>query len=152
MPYKDYEKQKENARINYYKNKEKRLLQAKAYYQKNWADKQLYRKEWRKNNPDKVSIAVKKYNNSSKGKAVIKKLLRKRYLLDLTNGKIAARQAVRNAIRRKDITRLPCVICGKIPAQAHHYKGYEKNNYLDVMWLCAKHHREKHNNNVSKNS
>jgi len=62
MPYKDYEKQKENARQNYYANREKKLAQAKAYYYENWLAKQEYRREWQEKNFDKFIASKKKYS------------------------------------------------------------------------------------------
>lgn len=55
--------------------------------------------------------------------------------------KYKARQKVRMAISRGKIKRLPCLVCGKAPAQAHH-PDYEKP--LDVIFLCSRHHREEH--------
>ena len=53
-----------------------------------------------------------------------------------------AREQVRNAVRRGDLERLPCEVCGALPSQGHH-EDYEKP--LDVMWLCRTHHTELHN-------
>ncbi len=53
--------------------------------------------------------------------------------------KRAAHHAVRNAIRRGEIERQPCH-CG-LPAEAHH-EDYAAP--LDVMWLCRRHHAERH--------
>lgn len=50
--------------------------------------------------------------------------------------------AVANALRDGKIEKLPCMICGKSPAQAHH-DDYSKP--LDVRWLCVTHHNEHHN-------
>lgn len=51
-----------------------------------------------------------------------------------------ARHIVSNAIRDGKIQRLPCTICGGV-AEAHH-DDYDKP--LDVIWLCSKHHAERH--------
>jgi hypothetical protein len=51
-----------------------------------------------------------------------------------------AKQLVRNAIRRGDLTRKPCEVCGD-PAQAHH-DDYSKP--LVVRWLCTVHHGYEH--------
>lgn len=52
-----------------------------------------------------------------------------------------ARSAVLKAIRSGRLKREPCRICGNPIAHAHH-EDYSKQ--LDVMWLCRKHHGERH--------
>lgn len=53
----------------------------------------------------------------------------------------AAVFAVNGAIKRGDMERQPCEVCGVSPAQAHH-DDYSKP--LDVRWLCTLHHAEHH--------
>lgn len=55
--------------------------------------------------------------------------------------KIQARKAVKTAIKNGILKRLPC-FCGETKVEAHHHKGYEKENQLNVVWLCHKHHTE----------
>lgn len=52
-----------------------------------------------------------------------------------------ARRMVRQAISRGELNRLACTVCGDKNSQAHH-PDYGKP--LDVIWLCALHHREEH--------
>jgi hypothetical protein len=52
-----------------------------------------------------------------------------------------AKGKVNNAIRDGKLTRKPCKVCGLPNAQAHH-EDYSKP--FDVMWLCRKHHLERH--------
>lgn len=52
-----------------------------------------------------------------------------------------ARKAVERAIRKGEMERLPCQVCGAAPAEAHH------ENYADplrVIFLCPTHHAEAH--------
>lgn len=56
---------------------------------------------------------------------------------------IAARNAVKRALYSGKLSRDIC-FCGEVKVQAHHHKGYESENYLDVLWLCQKHHTEAH--------
>ena len=58
--------------------------------------------------------------------------------------KYAARQSVRNAVKRKQIIKPEsCEQCGsKSHLHAHHYNGYE--NPLDIRWLCHICHGEAH--------
>jgi hypothetical protein len=57
-------------------------------------------------------------------------------------GKNRARNKLNDAIKYGRMVKLPCEVCGDTKSQAHH-KDYRK--YLDVQWLCFKHHRELHN-------
>ena len=52
-----------------------------------------------------------------------------------------AHSALRSALRRGLVQRLPCKVCGDKKSQGHH-PNY--NRPADVIWLCAKHHKEAH--------
>jgi hypothetical protein len=56
--------------------------------------------------------------------------------------RIKARMAVNNAVVAGKLTRLPCTICDNPNSEGHHYLGYAKEHWLDVQWLCRKHHKE----------
>jgi hypothetical protein len=62
--------------------------------------------------------------------------------------KVAAREAVYAALRRGEIARMPCEICGNTKVHSHHD---DYDNPLKVRWLCAYHHRELHKNHGTKN-
>lgn len=53
----------------------------------------------------------------------------------------AASTRVAKAIKRGELTRQPCEVCGDPKVDAHH-DDYSKP--LDVRWLCRKHHRLHH--------
>jgi hypothetical protein len=144
MPYKDYEKTKQNARENYLKNKKKRLEQVKKYYLDNWETKQQQRAEWRESNPDKVKEAVRKYQLSAKGK-VSAALGAKKYT-EKHPERRAAHRAVHRAVKNGMLVKPKrCEECNKRSrVQAHHHKGYEKQFHLDIKWLCQKCHHKKH--------
>lgn len=135
MPYKDYEKQKENSRQNYYLNRERKLAGVKKLYYANWEAMQEKRDKWLKENPEKYKAARHKYM--------------KKYLADPENKqKTRARRKVQTAMVNgtiiKPITCSECGINGSI--EAHHYKGYSDEFAIDVVWLCkicheAEHHR-----------
>jgi len=57
--------------------------------------------------------------------------------------RVKARNLVLRAVRSGKITKQPCVECGEVISFAHH-ENYDAP--LDVIWLCRKHHREKHDN------
>jgi hypothetical protein len=98
-----------------------------------------------------VRFAGKEYSTGSNDPAVAEKLL-----AELQNGaaadialrrqvareRKAARHAVDYALTAGRLKRELCVKCGD-KAQAHH-EDYSRP--LDVVWLCARHHRELHRN------
>ncbi len=55
--------------------------------------------------------------------------------------KVAARMAIKNALRRGDIEREPCEECGQPDAHAHHD---DYSRHMDVRWLCPTHHNRLH--------
>lgn len=52
-----------------------------------------------------------------------------------------AHRALWAAIRRGDVQRRPCEVCGAVKVDAHH-DDYDKP--LEVRWLCRIHHRNQH--------
>jgi hypothetical protein len=80
----------------------------------------------------------------AKGSAARKasqKALRER---DEASGKARARRMTRLHIKRGNLTRKPCEVCGAEPADAHHD---DYNHPLDVRWLCRSHHQRWHAEN-----
>lgn len=93
-------------------------------------------------NPDykeKISEYERKRNkteNRKKNKGIYYQKAKQK-----TPGKIKARMKLNYALVEGRIKRQPCEVCGDIKSEGHH-KDYRK--YLDVQWLCLKHHRELH--------
>lgn len=58
-----------------------------------------------------------------------------------------ARQAVARALRDGRLVKQSCEVCGEAKTEAHH-DDYDR--WLDVRWLCPKHHRELHSARLSK--
>lgn len=56
--------------------------------------------------------------------------------------KAIARHAVQNAIRDGKLKKQPCERCGKHDGVHAHHEDYRFP--LQVMWLCRKHHAERH--------
>jgi hypothetical protein len=75
--------------------------------------------------------AQRKYESSEKGRSK-----RRAYT--------SANLSVFHAIRRGDLERKPCEVCGAETSEAHH-PDYAKP--LDVMWLCRSHHIQWHHDN-----
>lgn len=56
-----------------------------------------------------------------------------------------ARDAVKYAISKGELIREDCRLCASSnDVQAHHHFGYEKENWLNVIWLCRTCHNKVH--------
>lgn len=62
----------------------------------------------------------------------------------------AAHEAVKAAIRRGTLIRLPCQECGDPRTDAHHANGYDREHWLDVEFLCRRHHVARHRRKITK--
>lgn len=121
--YRENGKQKLAQRKHYYKNIEKARARARTDYYKH---------------REKNIARMKKWQKSKKGKEWTKAYQKENRIKQL------ARYASRNAIRRKDMEKKHCEICGD-KAEAHH-KDY--SNPLKIIWLCIKHHRLIHRKSI----
>ena len=65
-------------------------------------------------------------------------------VIDLQKHKIRAR--TREAIRRHELTPLPCQVCGNLEVEAHHPHYSGGDAHMVVQWLCKKHHALEHGN------
>jgi len=59
----------------------------------------------------------------------------------LEKHKAKARKAVSLAVQLGVLKRKPCEVCGKLEVHAHHHAGYDRENQLNVRWLCPEHHK-----------
>jgi len=108
---------------------------ARAYYEKN-REKCLNRvSSWHKENKDKREDYRKKHPEQARVSAL------RRYRTYRI--KCLANKAVNNAIRAGKLKRGACEVCGKPNAHGHHWSYLEKN-WLNVTWLCRKHHHDEH--------
>ena len=55
--------------------------------------------------------------------------------------KLRAHAVLRVALRRGEIKRGRCAVCGSFRVDGHHH-DYSKP--LDVVWLCRRHHQQHH--------
>ncbi len=62
--------------------------------------------------------------------------------VDSKKEKVRAR--TRAAIRRGELTPLPCRVCGALEAFPHHETYDGDDAYLEIVWLCRKHHALEH--------
>ena len=130
------------------------------------ADMAEYRRQHRAANPDKYREYEKRRpkrtleENRRRYEAKMKKLHGPDYVVnDPANrlghggGKAAVltdeerrlrhntRRITRRAIKSGKLVPQPCKVCGCVDVEAHH-PDYSKP--IDVVWLCAEHHREIH--------
>ncbi len=88
-----------------------------------------YNKEWKNRNPERNAITCKEWRKDNPEK-------------------IAADVALNRAVRRGELVNIGwCQLCGRDAGgkkvEAHH-GSYLPEHYLDVVWLCRRHHREIH--------
>ena len=65
--------------------------------------------------------------------------------------KSLARLAVHGALARKAIRRpAHCEKCGrKTKLHGHHHRGYSRENWLNVVWLCPRCHSHAHHSQLT---
>ena len=95
----------------------------------------IYSREYRQKNPE-----WKKEDNK-RNKNLIKKLVEE-YREKYPEREIA-KYKLRQAIKKGKVKKKLCEICGERNVHGHH-QDYLKP--LEVIWLCAKHHKYLHNN------
>lgn len=61
--------------------------------------------------------------------------------------RMAAHNAVSRAVRKGDIVKQSCCVCGSDKSMAHH-ESYD--HPLDVVWYCQPHHNARHKEMVIK--
>ena len=86
----------------------------------------------------------KRYELTDKSKIVAKRYEKKRCNTVEGKARLAAKNAVRYALRVGKIVKQPCFICGEVMSQAHH-SSYAEDMKLNITWLCVAHHNEIHN-------
>lgn len=79
-------------------------------------------KIWRRNNPENLRESTKRWRASNPEKR-------------------RAHRKVEVELRTGRMSKKPCEVCGNEKSQAHH-DDYAKP--LDVIWLCALHHKGRH--------
>lgn len=89
----------------------------------------------------KKSKRMKSYCSRREVKIRQAELAKERYYRPDLEMKNLARRETRNALRRGDLVRCSCEVCGSQNAEAHH-DDYAKP--LEVRWLCRRHHEEQH--------
>ena len=97
---------------------------------------------YRERHPQREAERAHLYRHTDGGRAV-RRAHRIRYR-EVHPLETAARRKVEGALRTGRLVQQPCRDCGAEQAAAHHHRGYEPAFALDVVWLCAEHHRKEH--------
>lgn len=104
-------------------------------------------------NSEKRREYFKKYQKEYIGRPYVKfKRKRKRttpagYIMNAARSKVSRAKAA-GIISPPETCEFPtCEFCNREKLLAHHYLGYRKENWLDVKWVCPKHHRLIHMSN-----
>jgi len=92
----------------------------------------------------KQQVRQKRYEQTEKGKLQQKKYDAKRYEGVEGKARMAAKNAVKYALKVGKLVKEPCWICGENMSEAHH-PSYAKDMRLAVTWLCSAHHNAIHN-------
>jgi hypothetical protein len=126
----------------------------KAEYRKQWiAVHPGYatqkRKEWALKNPEKAAEIERRKYEKRKAKQPPKEPKEKltayekqRRHFEKNPIRAAAIKIYKYAIRRGQLVRGPCAVCGTTENIDGHHTDYTKP--LEVIWLCKPHHREAH--------
>ena len=97
-------------------------------------DDRIYSRKYREENPEWKK--EDNHNNLSIQAKLIKEYYKK------YPERLKVNQLVGYLIRKGKINRKPCQICENIKSHGHHE---DYNKPLDIIWLCAKHHKAIHN-------
>lgn len=148
MPYKDPEKAKARKALKYQENKEKVAAKHKAYYEANKEKLKEQAKENYLKDRDNQLENKRQWYQENKNDPGFKEAANERMRNWMASHRdapeVMARKAVRAAIQRGTLIKSPCQVCQEPIAVAHHHLGYERAHWLDVTWLCNKHHNEAH--------
>jgi len=106
------------------KNKEKVKIKSRKHYEQNKSKRNIQIKEWQHSEKGRISACI-----------------RDKHMRNKFPEKYHARLEVNKALKRGDLIKQPCSICGNGVSQAHH-PDYSKP--LNIIWLCDMHHKEIH--------
>lgn len=113
----------------------------------------IYNREYRARNQEAVRAASrdranKRYWDSKETKPVLyadrKEVVKKsvKAWAAKNHEKTTAHSRLNMAVKRGDILKQPCRDCGSARRVSGHHEDYSRA--LDVIWLCPKHHGERH--------
>lgn len=118
-------------------SKTRESLRKSKWYRENREEVLLKRKIYRDGNSDRVNSNLKRWKESNREKV---RASCKRWR-EANPEKARCHRLVNEAVNRGLLKKFSCHICGDQDSQAHH-EDYSKP--LEVVWLCNKHHKERH--------
>ncbi len=124
-------------RIKYLKNRKLVIEKSKISYYKNIKARRINARNYYHNNREKVLEKVASYRMVN-AETIAEKKKKKWDEKDL---KYMARSITYLAIKRGDLIKKPCEICGEVDTEGHHE---DYNKPLEVTWLCKEHHFNRH--------
>ena len=102
----------------------------------------LYSKRWQRSNPEKTRTYRLRWELKNRERITARVIpYHRRYTRDNPE-KIKAQNLVARMLRRREMIRGVCEICGTTERVHGHHDDYSKP--LEVRWLCARHHRLLH--------
>lgn len=126
--------------LRYISTQECSVCYHKRYREKKGKVLKEKKKEYYSKNRKHIIDKVKKWSQENREKTRRNsQTSHKRYPL-----KNKARNISSDRIRRGKLIRLPCTVCGKKNAQAHHL---DYTQPLLIRWLCSAHHALEHKRN-----
>jgi hypothetical protein len=118
-------------------------IQVVKYAANNKEKVNLRARKWRLINKERVRYYWDNFELKNKEKLAERhKLWRRKNII-----KARVHSTVGNYVRRGDIIKRPCVVCGEIKRVHGHHNDYSKP--LDIVWLCPKHHIFFHKDQVN---
>lgn len=116
-----------------------------TYWHQNKTRLSSKNRKWRIVNAKELSCRKRVYAKSARGRDVQRKGNRKWY--QANKERYGAWSAVKRAVRKGILIKpLFCTKCMRtdLRIDAHHYAGYDKSNWLNIVWLCSACHEWQH--------
>lgn len=119
-------------------------------YHRNHASHLAYQRNWNEENRDKKRAYGREYDRLHRAERSTRWKQRR----DSVPEAYRAKNAVNNAIKAGTLAKpSECDSCGQAaPLHAHHHKGYDVAQILDVMWLCPACHGRAHRRDLVPSS
>lgn len=131
---------KEYYKYNYHRCKKCACKYAKKYFEKH----KEYQKKYQEKNKEKIRLLRANYRKTKNCRLSNNKS-RQRHRKKYPKREIARHWLTRQLIK-KELILQPCSVCKSIKSIHGHHNDYNKPE--EIIWLCVKHHREWHKNNI----